>query len=52
MPEVTGRIRKSKVLALSINEIVFGQSENRFGMILGGNIKIVVSRVRRLWYLL
>ncbi len=24
MPEVTGRIRKSKVLALSIDEIVFG----------------------------
>ncbi len=33
MPEVTGSIRKSKVLTLSIYEIVFGKSENRFGTI-------------------
>ncbi len=43
MPEVTGRIRKSNVLTLSIDEIVFGESKNRFGTFPGGNIKIMVS---------
>ncbi len=36
MSEVRGRIRKSKVLAFSIDEIVFGWSKNRFGTIPGG----------------
>lgn len=43
MPEVSGRIRKSKVLTFSMNEGVFGKSENRFGTIPGGNVQIMVS---------
>src|SRR6056300_1167718 len=43
MPEVTGRIRKSKVLAFSIDERVFGKSENRFGTIPGRNVKFMIS---------
>ncbi len=43
MPEVTGRIRKSKVLTLSIDEIIFGMSKNRLATIPGGNIKIMIS---------
>ncbi len=43
MPEVTRKTRQIKVLRLSINEIVFGESKNRFFTIPGGNIKIMVS---------
>ena len=44
MPERTGRIRGSKVLTLSIDERIFGKSENRFGMVPGRNIKVMISR--------
>ncbi len=43
MPEITGIIRKSKVLTLFINEIIFGKSKNRFGTIPGRNIKIMIT---------
>ena len=39
MPEITRRVRIGKILIVSIDERVFNKLENRFGMIIGRNIK-------------
>ena len=41
MPESLGRIRSRKFSAFTIDEIVLGKSEKRFGLIPGRNIKLV-----------
>ena len=39
MPEITRRFRIGKILTFFIDERVFNKLENRFGMIMGRNIK-------------